>query len=117
MIIVISVSSRRRHTRLQGDWSSDVCSFVSSRRRHTRLQGDWSSDVCSSDLQVVAGHLLGFGVARAAALGRNAPDLPLAGAVGVEVDPLAIRRILGTVVVGALGSEALLVAARRGDAE
>src|SRR6266446_8968873 len=23
---------------------------VSSRRRHTRLQGDWSSDVCSSDL-------------------------------------------------------------------
>src|SRR5205807_4159430 len=22
-----------------------------SRRRHTRLQGDWSSDVCSSDLQ------------------------------------------------------------------
>src|SRR5205807_3657025 len=27
--------------------------FFSSRRRHTRLQGDWSSDVCSSDL----GHL------------------------------------------------------------
>src|SRR5688500_8651775 len=24
--------------------------FYSSRRRHTRLQGDWSSDVCSSDL-------------------------------------------------------------------
>src|SRR5688500_20354672 len=29
--------------------------FFSSRRRHTRLQGDWSSDVCSSDL-----HLLGI---------------------------------------------------------
>src|SRR5215467_8005688 len=28
--------------------------FFSSRRRHTRLQGDWSSDVCSSDL--VAGN-------------------------------------------------------------
>src|SRR2546426_10331804 len=27
--------------------------FFSSRRRHTRLQGDWSSDVCSSDLIVV----------------------------------------------------------------
>src|SRR3989454_3645017 len=25
--------------------------FFSSRRRHTRLQGDWSSDVCSSDLK------------------------------------------------------------------
>src|SRR5256885_11757999 len=29
--------------------------FFSSRRRHTRLQGDWSSDVCSSDLQWLAG--------------------------------------------------------------
>src|SRR5688500_12833253 len=27
--------------------------FFSSRRRHTRLQGDWSSDVCSSDLAAV----------------------------------------------------------------
>src|SRR3989454_6523776 len=25
-----------------------LCFFFSSRRRHTRLQGDWSSDVCSS---------------------------------------------------------------------
>src|SRR5256885_5463208 len=30
-------------------YDSDVF-FFSSRRRHTRLQGDWSSDVCSSDL-------------------------------------------------------------------
>src|SRR2546426_1157322 len=30
---------------------TSLCSFFfSSRRRHTRLQGDWSSDVCSSDL-------------------------------------------------------------------
>src|SRR5256885_4507190 len=29
--------------------------FFSSRRRHTRLQGDWSSDVCSSDLRLFAG--------------------------------------------------------------
>src|SRR2546426_8410294 len=28
--------------------------FFSSRRRHTRLQGDWSSDVCSSDLSFFA---------------------------------------------------------------
>src|SRR3989454_6291837 len=27
--------------------------FFSSRRRHTRLQGDWSSDVCSSDLPLL----------------------------------------------------------------
>src|SRR5256885_5696710 len=30
-------------------WTTNVF-FFSSRRRHTRLQGDWSSDVCSSDL-------------------------------------------------------------------
>src|SRR5256885_10547258 len=29
---------------------SRSCLFFASRRRHTRLQGDWSSDVCSSDL-------------------------------------------------------------------
>src|SRR6266566_7536988 len=31
--------------------------FFSSRRRHTRLQGDWSSDVCSSDLTEVPASL------------------------------------------------------------
>src|ERR1039457_7293047 len=31
-------------------WRRILFSFLSSRRRHTRLQGDWSSDVCSSDL-------------------------------------------------------------------
>src|SRR5688500_19064059 len=33
-----------------------VLFFFSSRRRHTRLQGDWSSDVCSSDLSVPGSH-------------------------------------------------------------
>src|SRR5437764_11812231 len=28
--------------------------FFSSRRRHTRYIGDWSSDVCSSDLNIDA---------------------------------------------------------------
>src|SRR5205807_7130771 len=32
--------------------------FFSSRRRHTRLQGDWSSDVCSSDLRALSGERL-----------------------------------------------------------
>src|SRR3989454_12436939 len=35
--------------------------FLSSRRRHTRLQGDWSSDVCSSDLYEESGCLLVVG--------------------------------------------------------
>src|SRR6266581_7497695 len=29
----------------------DFVVFFSSRRRHTRWTGDWSSDVCSSDLE------------------------------------------------------------------
>src|SRR5713226_118359 len=36
--------------------------FFSSRRRHTRWTGDWSSDVCSSDL----GDQAGAGAGRAA---------------------------------------------------
>src|SRR3989454_4318151 len=36
--------------------------FFSSRRRHTRLQGDWSSDVCSSDLTALHLALLAVGV-------------------------------------------------------
>src|SRR5256885_11553687 len=38
--------------------------FVSSRRRHTRLQGDWSSDVCSSDLPDMAPKLVIGGMPR-----------------------------------------------------
>src|SRR6202163_2231335 len=32
--------------------ASPCFSVFSSRRRHTRSPGDWSSDVCSSDLQL-----------------------------------------------------------------
>src|SRR5256885_6935674 len=38
--------------------------FFSSRRRHTRLQGDWSSDVCSSDLARVVEQFLAEGIGR-----------------------------------------------------
>src|SRR6516225_5621718 len=34
--------------------SMSILFFFSSRRRHTRLTYDWSSDVCSSDLAVAA---------------------------------------------------------------
>src|SRR2546430_2093106 len=35
----------------------EVRFFFSSRRRHTRFDCDWSSDVCSSDLHELVGHL------------------------------------------------------------
>src|SRR5437764_1247434 len=34
---------------IQMDTSVNAAFFFSSRRRHTRYIGDWSSDVCSSD--------------------------------------------------------------------
>src|SRR5690348_6426647 len=43
-----------------------ACFFFSSRRRHTRWTGDWSSDVCSSDLSLRAARRPGSCSARAA---------------------------------------------------
>src|SRR5215467_7781895 len=42
--------------------------FFSSRRRHTRLQGDWSSDVCSSDLGPSPQELLAVSLASCTAI-------------------------------------------------
>src|SRR5256885_9904605 len=52
--------------------------FFSSRRRHTRLQGDWSSDVCSSDLPRRPAPPLRSG-ARAAAVGPWSVTAPGTG--------------------------------------
>src|SRR5688572_22380270 len=46
---------RKRDPMRPRRWSStSFTMFFSSRRRHTRFDCDWSSDVCSSDLVVVA---------------------------------------------------------------
>src|SRR5256885_2650879 len=54
--------------------------FFSSRRRHTRLQGDWSSDVCSSDL--IHPHEARHWSAAAAARLRDLLALPEVVALG-----------------------------------
>src|SRR2546427_6155831 len=41
------------HTRFAFVFLVDVFFFFSSRRRHTRFDCDWSSDVCSSDLDPI----------------------------------------------------------------
>src|SRR2546426_1121091 len=53
--------------------------FFSSRRRHTRLQGDWSSDVCSSDLLSTGlGEVFRYTVEKAASpvAGEGVPTAP-----------------------------------------
>src|SRR5437763_16919925 len=58
--------------------------FFSSRRRHTRYIGDWSSDVCSSDLSRVPGrakisHGEGSRRTRQAAGGRRGAGVDAGG--------------------------------------
>src|SRR5438876_7356129 len=61
--------------------------FFSSRRRHTRWTGDWSSDVCSSDLR-------GRGEGGALALGDHARRLRLGlGARIGDAPQLDFRRL------------------------
>src|SRR2546426_4214586 len=59
--------------------------FFSSRRRHTRLQGDWSSDVCSSDLTQVpkaCAHCRTTSGVRPSPTIPRMPDTPTMRAVG-----------------------------------
>src|SRR3989454_1562215 len=75
--------------------------FFSSRRRHTRLQGDWSSDVCSSDLGVVRQTILNvlFGTGpqanafyAAAQLPNTLFNLVAGGALAYAFIPVFISR-------------------------
>src|SRR5256885_8545756 len=66
--------------------------FFSSRRRHTRLQGDWSSDVCSSDLcdcgrHGAAGHHLR--ASRPRRTGKTAGAFTAAGCPVIPLPPKA----------------------------
>src|SRR2546430_13443105 len=72
-----------------------VIFFFSSRRRHTRFDCDWSSDVCSSDLR---GGLAGIALTHQHADHAEAtgavcgefPDVPVAAAAAGAIDvPLA----------------------------
>src|SRR3989475_7060186 len=60
-------------------WMVFVFFFFSSRRRHTRFDCDWSSDVCSSDLREVV--FVDIALAQIAALGATAAFL-----AGYETD-------------------------------
>src|SRR2546430_12509751 len=46
----VGVDGRGRWRVFEGDVDGEILYFISSRRRHTRFDCYWSSDVCSSDL-------------------------------------------------------------------
>src|ERR1019366_9299207 len=64
---------------MEADWvafKADIC-FFSSRRRHTRLVSDWSSDVCSSDLgERLFKHVAEIGVLHVGAQHHNVVPNP-----------------------------------------
>src|SRR5438309_10603289 len=88
--------------------------FFSSRRRHTRWNCDWSSDVCSSDLTGLAAHAL---IVRSetrvtVVLMIRPPDLKLIERAGIGVDTIdvhaATRR--GVAVMNAPGANTVSAA-------
>src|SRR6266480_805431 len=79
--------------------------FFSSRRRHTRLTCDWSSDVCSSDLLLFRPQP--FGAHRIQRLFRLAEPFPLTPAEFPELAPFLERGWTGAAVPIATSSEVL----------
>src|SRR3989440_6720046 len=71
-------------------YSVDIMIFFSSRRRHTRSDRDWSSDVCSSDL-TLPGKLIAVNGEATVALDiggeirARAPSVPIAAGDRVTV--------------------------------
>src|SRR6266487_6539859 len=91
--------------------SSTADFFFSSRRRHTRWTGDWSSDVCSSDLfPVDVGDL---------SVDAGAGGPPVAGGELVDrggpVQPGVGRELVGEAAVGAVEGDAQAVVLHAGD--
>src|SRR3989339_803091 len=58
-ILFVFYNRRSLIKRLFSNHIQNLCYFVPSRRRHTKLVSDWSSDVCSSDLGLMPCHFQG----------------------------------------------------------
>ena len=52
----------------------------------------------------VLGDSLGLAVAGAGSVGREAPDVPATGAIGVDVNPLSVFGIIGGIATGIVGA-------------
>src|SRR6266581_6458663 len=48
--LILEEVAERNLSKIRDRWMEQSAFFFSSRIRHTRWTGDWSSDVCSSDL-------------------------------------------------------------------
>src|SRR2546430_17031099 len=74
-----------------------VAFFFSSRRRHTRFDCDWSSDVCSSDLgQARRGHVYHVNFYQVRPGEEKAYDSALVSVVAPVFDELVKRKAVGS---------------------
>src|SRR5438477_1055884 len=60
--------------------------FFSSRRRHTRLTCDWSSDVCSSDLNTICRKMKKTSSGKFGGRSEAHAELPAAGLLHLPAD-------------------------------
>src|SRR5262249_56631079 len=91
--------------------------FFSSRRRHTRLVSDWSSDVCSSDLGAING-VLPLVRLRSRMFGDFLVSVPYVNYGGCCADTEDIEQDLlraSVRVAGELGDRKSVVEGKRGD--
>src|SRR2546427_12516283 len=84
--------------------------FFSSRRRHTRFDCDWSSDVCSSDL------VAGCDASKASAQNEPAAQAPAPAGV-VRVKPESLKMLDIAVVADPQGTQMAWAPARVAFAE
>src|SRR6266480_1883667 len=77
--------------------------FFSSRRRHTRLTCDWSSDVCSSDLGRDRDHRAGLSGRPADGCRRARPHEGVGGAMDVLAPLVLLAPLTGFLVNALLG--------------
>src|SRR5580658_807964 len=101
--------------------------FFSSRRRHTRLQGDWSSDVCSSDQRILDRAVRSctpgpFRSIRAARATRQSVVLIVAHELGLRVGVGLLQNVDGSAqgrprarLIGRLEAVTAFLAWRRAD--
>src|SRR5438876_3870507 len=78
--------------------------FFSSRRRHTRWTGDWSSDVCSSDLRFAGRTLDCDPLAGAIAELSRRPALESAKRLGIDA-ARAETLLAGTLILAERSEE------------
>src|SRR6266581_7404757 len=87
--------------------------FFSSRRRHTRWTGDWSSDVCSSDLPGLPLLSLVDEFDDAASQSRDPRALQLAGAGRFQPLGVPFRHLVNVVQMADFDLDQVVVILRR----